>query len=127
MTTTSKLDEELNQDATCPPETVYVDDTERFMPQGRRTTRAISTNPSEAKDIGIRYAYIFLMTYGAISIFFSLIFGIIGFALAYYAWHEHKNGERNNGLVMAVISFAFSTLSYLVPVIVIVLFVLRVI
>ena len=45
MTTTySKLDEELNQDAICPTETLDVDEAESFLPQGRRTMRTISIN-----------------------------------------------------------------------------------
>ena len=121
MTTTySTLDEELNQDATCPTETLDIDEAESFLPQGHRTMRTISINPSRAKEMDFRCAYITLMTYGAISIFFSIM-GIIGFGLAYCAWDDHKNGDPRNGFVMAVVSFIFSTLSYFVPVILIVL------
>lgn len=123
MTTAySKFDEETNQTGMSLPE----DDPPRganFLP---RTFLPIRT-PNSDKDAMIRCAYVLLMVYGGVSIFFSLIFGIIAFALAYYAWHEHKGGNQRNGLVMGVISFSFATLSYLVPVVLIILLTQRVI
>ena len=117
----SKLDEESKQGAT-PLGQLEIVEGDGSMSQSCPTAEATVT-----QNGGLRCLYILLMLYGIISIFFSLLLGIIAFALAYYAWYEHKDGNPRNGLVMAAISFVFSTLSIVVPVIFFVLMSLRII
>ena len=65
--------------------------------------------------------YILLLVYAGISIFFSLIFGFIGLCLAWYALYQFNNVGGSKAIVTGIVSFLFSTLSYLTPVILVVL------
>ena len=93
-----------------------------------RIRRTNNTNTGNTKNPVLTIVYILLLVYGGISILFSLILGIIGFGLAYYAWYEYKNyGDPKISIVGGLFSFLFSTLSYLLPVAIVVLLRLNVI
>ena len=78
----------------------------------------VLTTNVRSKSPALGCVYIALMIYASISIFFSLIFGIIGISLASYAWYCYKHYDNPvASVVNAVLSFIFSTVSYLVPVI----------
>ena len=104
------LEQEPKQEATPPP--TYVSNLRDIE---------VGTN-NEVRKVAIRIIYILVMIYAVISIFFSILFGLIGSGLAYFAWYEYKNnGNSNTSIISAVVSFLFSTLSYILPVVIIVL------
>ena len=126
-----KLEQEPTQEVTYPPPApakIDIEVGERNVSRNLPIRRTNKTNTGNSKNTGLTIVYILLLVYGAISILFSLILGFIGFGLAYYAWYEYKNyGNPKNSIVSGVISFLFSTLSYLVPVALIILLRLNVI
>ena len=109
-----KLQQEPKQEATNPPTYVPV---KLDIEVGTN-----NTNSDDTKATVLGIVYILVLTYASISIFFSIIFGIIGFGFAYYAWLMHaNNGSPKISIISAVISFLLSTLSYLTPVVLIIL------
>ena len=104
------LEQEPNQEATNP---AHLDKLEM-------ETNNTYSNDTKRTVLGI--VYVLLMVYAGISIFFSIIFGIIGLCFAFYAWYEYrKYGNPKNYIISAVVSFLFSTVSYLTTVVIVLL------
>ena len=126
-----KLEQEPTQEVTYPPPAparIDIEVGERNVSRNLPIRRTNKTNTGNTKNPGLTIVYILLLVYGGISVLFSLILGIIGFGLAYYAWYEYKNyGNLKNSIVSGLFSFLFSTLSYVVPVTLFILFRLDVI
>ena len=122
------LEQEPNQEATNPPPPTHAPaklDIEvggRSVPRNAPIRRTNNTNSDDTKRSVLRIVYVLVFVYAVISIFFSFIFGIIGFGFAYYAWYEFKSyGNPTNSIIGASVSFIFSSLSYLVPVVIFIL------